>query len=209
VDYTSISYSDAVNRSLPEHFVGTGIPYRGKVYSKNDYGFGLFSWQLGDKLHSARHCAFVGCYNPHERGSEFCEYHICQEPNCRTSINHPCEYNCGFCSEHMESHGIDRSRLRREGNALAATGGQKTAGSSASGNGSHSTKPTGGSAANSSSSSGSWGESGGNKSTYQDSYDDGYEDVYLDEDYDWNRYRRDSDYAAGVDDALDDEDWDW
>ena len=44
------------------------------------------------------------------------------------------------------------------------------------------------------------------KNTYKyDSYDDGYEDVYLDDDYDWDRYLEDDDYASGVDDALEDE----
>lgn len=46
------------------------------------------------------------------------------------------------------------------------------------------------------------------KKTYgQDSYDKGYEDVWLDDDYDWDRYWKDDDYARGVDDAMDDEDW--
>lgn len=40
-----------------------------------------------------------------------------------------------------------------------------------------------------------------------DSYDEGYEDVYLDDDYDDDRYRTDSEYANGVDDAMEDEDW--
>lgn len=40
-----------------------------------------------------------------------------------------------------------------------------------------------------------------------DSYDEGYEDVYLDDDYDDERYRTDSEYANGVDDAMEDEDW--
>jgi hypothetical protein len=31
------------------------------------------------------------------------------------------------------------------------------------------------------------------------SYDDGYEDIYDDDDYDWDRYQSDSDYASGVD----------
>ena len=35
------------------------------------------------------------------------------------------------------------------------------------------------------------------------SYDEGYEAVYDDDDYDWDRYNSDSDYAEGVDDALD------
>ena len=45
-----------------------------------------------------------------------------------------------------------------------------------------------------------------NKSTWE-SYDDGYNDVYDDDDYDWDRYWSDSDYADGVDDAMDELDW--
>ena len=40
-----------------------------------------------------------------------------------------------------------------------------------------------------------------------DSYDDGYNAIYEDDDYDWDRYQSDDDYAAGVDDAMEDEDW--
>ena len=39
------------------------------------------------------------------------------------------------------------------------------------------------------------------------SYDEGYEDVYENDDYDWDRYMTDPDYAEGVDDALDEPDW--
>ena len=39
------------------------------------------------------------------------------------------------------------------------------------------------------------------------SYDDGYNAVYEDDDYDWDRYWSDDDYASGVDDAMEDEDW--
>ena len=48
-----------------------------------------------------------------------------------------------------------------------------------------------------------------NSSTYNswDSYDEGYEDVYENDDYDWDRYYSDDDYAAGVDDAMDELDW--
>lgn len=48
-------------------------------------------------------------------------------------------------------------------------------------------------------------------SPYQ-SYDDGYEAIYEDDDYDWDRYYSDSEYADGVDDAiseLEDEGYDW
>lgn len=55
--------------------------------------------------------------------------------------------------------------------------------------------------------------SGNSYSTYKsygssyDSYDAGYEDVYENDDYDWDRYCSDDDYAAGVDDAMDELDW--
>ena len=39
-----------------------------------------------------------------------------------------------------------------------------------------------------------------------DSYDDGYNDIYEDDDYDWDRYENDDDYAAAVDHAMEDED---
>ena len=34
-----------------------------------------------------------------------------------------------------------------------------------------------------------------------------FRSVYEDDDYDWDRYQSDDDYAAGVDDAMEDEDW--
>lgn len=46
----------------------------------------------------------------------------------------------------------------------------------------------------------------GRKNSYK-SYDDGYDAVYDDDDYDYDRYNRDPDYADGVDDALDELDW--
>lgn len=50
------------------------------------------------------------------------------------------------------------------------------------------------------------------KTSKHDTYDDGYDDVYMDDDYDWDRYMEDDDYASGVDDAIEDmedegEDW--
>lgn len=46
------------------------------------------------------------------------------------------------------------------------------------------------------------------KNTYN-SYDDGYDDIYMNEEYDSDRYDRDSDYADGVDDAMDEFDEDY
>ena len=45
------------------------------------------------------------------------------------------------------------------------------------------------------------------KSKGWESYDDGYDDIYFDDDYDWDRYYSDDEYANGVDDAMDDLDW--
>lgn len=39
------------------------------------------------------------------------------------------------------------------------------------------------------------------------SYDEGYEYVYDGDDYDWDRYWEDDDYADGVDDTMEDIDW--
>ena len=49
--------------------------------------------------------------------------------------------------------------------------------------------------------------SSSSKKSYNNSYDEGYEDVYDNDDYDWDRYRTDRDYANGVDDAMEDLDW--
>ena len=51
------------------------------------------------------------------------------------------------------------------------------------------------------------GSSGALKKSYNDSCGDGYEDVYDNDDYGWDRYRTDRNYANGVDDAMDKLDW--
>ena len=58
-----------------------------------------------------------------------------------------------------------------------------------------------------SSSSSSKNNSYSNSYNYYDSYDEGYEDVYENDDYDWDRYWEDDDYASGVDDAMDELGW--
>ena len=86
---------------------------------------------------------------------------------------------------------------------------------------SYSTKSTTGSGSsyNSSTKKNTTGTSGTNKNTTgtssskknnpYNSYDDGYDDIYMDDDYDYDRYYKDRDYADGVDDAMDDLDEDW
>lgn len=67
-----------------------------------------------------------------------------------------------------------------------------------------------------SSTSNSTSNSGSKKNSYitnpYKSYDEGYEAIYEDDDYDWDRYYSDSEYADGVDDAIsemEDEGYDW
>lgn len=50
-------------------------------------------------------------------------------------------------------------------------------------------------------------KSSSSKKSKYNSYDDGYNAIYDDDDYDWERYKKDKDYADGVDDAMDELDW--
>ena len=70
---------------------------------------------------------------------------------------------------------------------------------------SYSTKSTTGSGSsyNSSTKKNTTGTSSTKKNNPYNSYDDGYDDIYMDDDYDYDRYYKDSDYADGVDDAMD------
>ena len=98
--------------------------------------------------------------------------------------------------------------------------GNKNSGSSSSGSSSgynsHSSS-TGTKSSSSSTSGTSNGVTSSNKNTYSyssssskknhnsmDSYDEGYNAIYEDDDYDWDRYQSDDDYAAGVEDAMED-----
>ena len=63
------------------------------------------------------------------------------------------------------------------------------------------------SSGSSSSSSGSSSSSSSKSSSGWSSYDAGYSAVDEDEEYDYDRYETDSDYANGVDDAMDDNGW--
>ena len=52
-----------------------------------------------------------------------------------------------------------------------------------------------------------WYSSSEGSSDYEDAcsaYSDGYDDIDMQQDYDEDRYEKDSDYAEGVDDAMDD-----
>lgn len=78
---------------------------------------------------------------------------------------------------------------------------------SSSGSTSTSTSSSSTSSSTKNSSSGSSSKKSSSSGSSWKSYDEGYEAVYEDDDYDWDRYWSDSDYADGVDDAMDDMDW--
>ena len=73
-------------------------------------------------------------------------------------------------------------------------------------NGSSQKSNSSGSSGTSGSSNNSSSGSKSHSSTYHDNYDDGYNDIYEEDDYDWDRYQTDQEYANGVDDAMEDAD---
>ena len=86
----------------------------------------------------------------------------------------------------------------------------KSSYSSSSGSSSSTSTSTSGSSTSSStkkSYSGSPSKKSSSSGSSWKSYDEGYDAVYEDDDYDWDRYWSDSDYADGVDDAMDELDW--
>lgn len=123
-------------------------------------------------------CSMSSCDNDAKDGSRYCYLH---DLSYRTYGNP--DYNAVYKNSKSKS------------NSTAATSSSKTSSTSNSNSGTSSKRSTGSSSGLSKSS-----------SSY-DSYDDGYEDVYFDDDYDWDRYNSDPDYASGVDDAMDELDW--
>lgn len=87
----------------------------------------------------------------------------------------------------------------------SSSGGSTSKYSSGSSSKSSSSSSTSGSTKNSSASSSSQ-KSSSSGSSWK-SYDEGYDAIYEDDDYDWDRYWSDSDYADGVDDAMEDVEW--
>lgn len=123
-------------------------------------------------------CSYPGCDSYHEPNNEYCYIHWRQ--------------SCGGSSN--SSSTSSSSSSGSSGSSSSQTGSSSSSGSSGSSSGNSSTYSSSSSGKTSSSSS-------------MDSYDDGYNAIYEDDDYDWDRYWSDDDYAAGVDDAMEDEDW--
>ena len=122
-------------------------------------------------------CSMSRCDNDAKEGSRYCYLHDLSY----RSYGNP-DYN-----------EVYRNSQNRRNNSTTSSSSTSTQSNATTGSGSRS-------------SSGSTSTSNKKYSSY-DSYDEGYEDVYEDEDYDWDRYYSDNDYASGVDDAMDELDW--
>lgn len=125
------------------------------------------------------------------------------EPKCSMSrCDNDAKEGSRYCYLHDLSYGsygnpdyneVYRNSQNRRNNSTTSSSSTSTQSNATTGSGSRS-------------SSGSTSTSSKKYSSY-DSYDEGYEDVYEDEDYDWDRYYSDDDYASGVDDAMDELAW--
>lgn len=122
-------------------------------------------------------CSMSRCDNDAKEGSRYCYLHDLSY----RSYGNP-DYN-----------EVYRNSQNRRNNSTTSSSSTSTQSNATTGSGSRS-------------SSGSTSTSSKKYSSY-DSYDEGYEDVYEDEDYDWDRYYSDDDYASGVDDAMDELAW--
>ncbi len=88
------------------------------------------------------------------------------------------------------------SSYKSSGSSYSSSSSSSSSKSSSGSSTSSSTKKSSSGSSSKKSSSSSWS-----------SYDEGYDAVYEGDDYDWDRYWSDSDYADGVDDAMEDMDW--
>lgn len=128
-----------------------------------------------------------------------------EDPKCASS---GCDETVAFEGDYCSLHDYKNDSDTKHSYESSTSGSSYTSGSHTTGNNSNNSYTSGSHATSSSPTSSSSNRY--NSSSYNNSYDDGYDDVYIDDDYDWNRYYEDDDYAEGVDDALDDmDDGDW
>lgn len=131
---------------------------------------------------------------------------ICQATEEKECAKYGCDNTVSGSGSYCYVHDNYWNYPSYKGSYSSSTGGsssstgKSTSGSSASGS---AKKSTSGSSSKKSSASSKKSSS----SSSWKSYDEGYDAVYEDDDYDWDRYWSDSDYADGVDDAMEDLDW--
>ena len=127
-------------------------------------------------------CCMSGCDNDAREGGRYCYLHQLSYD----SYGNP-DYNAVY-RESVRRRESYSSSTEDTASKNSLTG--SSTGSSSSGSASQSTKRT-----------------STKKTNPYESYDEGYEAISEDDDYDWDRYWSDSDYADGVDDAMDEYDW--
>lgn len=125
------------------------------------------------------------------------------EPKCS---KYGCDNTCEDGSSYCYLHESGRWWKYSSGGSLSGSSGNSSGSSSSSSSSSYSGASSGSSSSSSSSnksSSSSSSENYSSSGSRWDAYDEGYEDVMDYEDYDYDRYESDSEYANGVDDAID------
>lgn len=140
-------------------------------------------------------CSMSGCDNDAKDGSRYCYLHDLSYRTYGNPDYHEVYRNNKSNSKSNSNSNNNKSNNNSNSNSAATTSGSNTSSTSNSGSGSNSKSSI------------SFSNDSSKSSSSYDSYDAGYEDVYYDDDYDWDRYISDPDYASGVDDAMDELDW--
>ena len=142
-------------------------------------------------------CVEAGCNNERVEGSIYCKDH---KPSKEDAELDDCLHDMvPYVEDTTEENTKETTTYSYYNSSGSSSYGGSSSYSNSSSPYSSSTKKK------SSSSTGGYSSysSGSSSSSPYKSYNEGYEAVYDDDDYDWDRYNSDSDYADGVDDALD------
>ena len=172
------------------------------------------SYSGKETRNSLKGCIVSGCGHTRKGDSMYCSNHKCAVYDC----NNRCASNDKYCSTHKGSTAkkklVNGKEVKDTSGSFSSSSKSKGKSSSSKSSSSKSSSSKSSSSksgtykSSSSKSSSSKKKSSSSKKSYgYNSYDEGYEDIWLNDDYDWDRYYRDSDYADGVDDAMEDEDW--
>lgn len=170
--------------------------------------YGCFACIEEDSKYCGEHtCKYRKCVRKSKESFGYCKEHACNKEGCAFPSGYTSGSKKGYCIMHG-------SRLESSESSSKSTSTKKSTSVN-----SKSTSTRKSTSVNSKSTSAKKNTSKKSTSTTKkkytnpyENYDKGYEDVYYNDDYDWDRYWSDSDYADGVDDALadlEDEGEDW
>ena len=196
VDAAGKRYGSLDDEITPKEFYDYNEKY-GLPVTTSDRYYDYYRFNGIIDVKHAWKCDTEFCRNTRIPDSMYCAKHTCMEEGCFKEV-----YSYNLCMEHFSWEKASQQLHGSRKNSNVSSSGTKSGSGSTTKKSSTSSGSSYSSSSSSSSSSGS-----GSRKTYYDSYDDGYEDIWLNDDYDDDRYRWDSDYAAGVDDAMDEFDW--